>query len=127
MKPAPFDYVRPPSLEEAVRVLADGEDVLALAANHLPPLLALRMASVRMLVDIGRLDALRQVEDTGDNLVIGAAVTHAEIEDGRVPDPGRGLMKRVAARIAYRAIRNQKVPSAGASPWPTRLPISRLA
>lgn len=109
MKPAPFDYVRPQSLEEAVRVLADaGEDVLALAGGQsLLPLLALRMASVRMLVDIGRLDALRQVEDTGDNVVIGAAVTHAEIEDGRVPDPGRGLMKRVAARIAYRAIRNQ--------------------
>jgi len=109
MKPAPFDYVRPRSLEEAVRVLADaGEDVLALAGGQsLLPLLALRMASVRMLVDIGRLGALRQVEDGGDNVVIGAAVTHAEIEDGRVPDPGRGLMKRVAARIAYRAIRNQ--------------------
>jgi carbon-monoxide dehydrogenase medium subunit len=109
MKPAPFDYVRPRSLEDAVRTLADSkEDVLPLAGGQsLLPLLALRMASVRMLVDIGRLDALRQINDAGDHVVIGAAITHAEIEDGQVPDPSRGLMKRVAARIAYRAIRNQ--------------------
>lgn len=109
MKPASFDYVKPRSLEDAIRLLADAQDdVLLLAGGQsLLPLLALRMAPVRMLVDIGRLDALRQVEDAGDNVVIGAAVTHAEIEDGRIPDPGRGLMKQVAARIAYRAVRNQ--------------------
>jgi len=39
-------------------------------------------------------------------LVLGAATTHADIEDGSVPDPGNGLMARVAGRIAYRAVRN---------------------
>jgi carbon-monoxide dehydrogenase medium subunit len=65
------------------------------------------MTSVGRLVDIGRLDALRRIEETESHVVIGAAITHAEIEDGRVPDPGNGLMRRMAARIAYRAVRNQ--------------------
>ncbi len=109
MKPAAFDYVRPGSLEEALGLLAGApEDVMPLAGGQsLLPLLGLRMSSAAMLVDIGRLDALRRVEDTGSHVVIGAAVTHAEIEDGIVPDPGRGLMRRMAGRIAYRAVRNQ--------------------
>ena len=40
-------------------------------------------------------------------LVIGACVTHADIEDGRVPDVANGMMARVAAGIAYRAVRNR--------------------
>lgn len=109
MKPAAFDYLRPASLDEAIQALSGAqEDAMALAGGQsLLPLLSLRMSSVGRLVDIGRLDALRHVEDAGSHVVIGAAVTHSEIEDGRVPDPGRGLMKRMAARIAYRAVRNQ--------------------
>ncbi len=42
-----------------------------------------------------------------DSLVIGACVTHADIEDGRIPDVTRGAMQRVAAAIAYRAVRNR--------------------
>ena len=40
-------------------------------------------------------------------MTLGAGVTHAMIEDGRVPDPSRGLMPRVAASLAYRAIRTR--------------------
>ncbi len=43
----------------------------------------------------------------GDELVLGACVTHADIEDGRTPDVTRGAMQRVAANIAYRAVRNR--------------------
>jgi aerobic carbon-monoxide dehydrogenase medium subunit len=109
MKPAPFNYVRPQSLDQALRLLADAKDdaLLLAGGQSLLPLLGLRMASAKTVIDIGRLDALRHVEERGDAVVLGAAVTHAEIEDGVVPDPGRGLMRRVATRIAYRAIRNQ--------------------
>jgi carbon-monoxide dehydrogenase medium subunit len=109
MKPAPFDYVRPASLDEALQALAGGsDDTMPLAGGQsLLPLLGLRMTTVSRLVDIGRLDILRQVEDAGSHVIIGAAVTHAEIEDGRVPDLGRGLMQRMARQIAYRAVRNQ--------------------
>lgn len=109
MKPAAFDYVRPQDLDEALHALAGAtDDVMLLAGGQsLLPLLGLRVSAPDRLVDIGRLDALRQVEDLGASVTIGAAVTHAEIEDGLVPDPGRGLMRRIAKRIAYRAVRNQ--------------------
>lgn len=109
MKPAAFGYVRPANLDEAIHVLANAKDETMLLAGgqSLLPLLGLRLTSVGRLVDIGKLDTLRQVHDAESHVVIGAAVTHSEIEDGHVPDPGRGLMRRMAARIAYRAVRNQ--------------------
>lgn len=109
MKPAAFDYVRPPDLPTALAALAAaGDEAMPVAGGQsLLPLLGLRMSRARLLVDIGRLDELRQVQEAADHVVIGAAVTHAEIEDGRIPDPGRGLMRRMARRIAYRAVRNQ--------------------
>ena len=45
--------------------------------------------------------------DAGDHLEIGACVTHADIEDGRIPDHFTGLLRHVAGRIAYRAVRNR--------------------
>jgi carbon-monoxide dehydrogenase medium subunit len=47
------------------------------------------------------------VSRDGGTLVIGACVTHADIEDGRVPDVTGGAMARVASAIAYRAVRNR--------------------
>ena len=108
MKPAPFAYSRPASLDDALRLLAAGDDAMPIAGGQsLVPLLALRMSAGERLVDIGRLDALRQVAETVTSVIVGAGITHAEIEDGRVPDPANGLMRRIAGGIAYRAIRNQ--------------------
>ena len=109
MKPAPFAYARPASLDDALRMLsADAGDAMAIAGGQsLVPLLALRMSAAERLIDIGRLDALRQVAVTPTTVTIGAGITHAEIEDGGVPDPADGLMRRIAGGIAYRAIRNQ--------------------
>lgn len=109
MKPAPFAYARPTNLGDALRMLsADAGDAMPIAGGQsLVPLLALRMSTTERLIDIGRLDALRQVTATPSMVTIGAGITHAEIEDGRVPDPANGLMRRIAGGIAYRAIRNQ--------------------
>lgn len=109
MKPAPFDYVRASSVDEAIELIAAGEgDAMLIGGGQsLVPLLALRMAAPERLVDIGRIEALRQVSETASHVIIGAGVTHADIEDGRVPDPANGLMRRVAGGIAYRAVRNQ--------------------
>lgn len=109
MKPAPFDYIRPSSLDDALCYLADAPDeVMPIAGGQsLLPLLALRMTSVAKLVDIGGLAELRAVLETDQHVVLGAAVTHAEIEDGHMPDPSQGLMRRIAHHIGYRAVRNQ--------------------
>ncbi len=60
-----------------------------------------------MLIDIARLPELAAVAEDDDAVTLGAGITHAMIEDGRMPDPSRGLMPHVAAGLAYRAIRNR--------------------
>ncbi len=109
MKSAAFNYQRPETLQSALQLLADAPGTTSPIAGgqSLLPLLGLRMASVEALMDIGRLADLRQVSATPTHVTIGAAITPAEIEDGKLDDPARGLMQRMASQIAYRAIRNQ--------------------
>jgi carbon-monoxide dehydrogenase medium subunit len=108
MKSAPFDYIRPKGVAEAIAALKQEDKSVSLIAGgqSLLVLLSLRMAPVDLLVDIGRIDELKTVSETSTHVFLGAATTHAMIEDGGVPDPSRGLMPRVASAIAYRAIRN---------------------
>ncbi len=107
MKPAPFDYTRPADLAGALQALAgDGARVLA-GGQSLGPMLNLRLARPSLLVDLRRVEELRRVEQRGDALVLGAMTTHAAIEDGAVPDTTRGMLRRVAADIAYRAVRTR--------------------
>ena len=109
MKPATFDYERPGSLAEATRLLAEpGTFSKAVAGSQsLGPMLNLRLAQPELLVDITAIPELRMVSEQRDYVDIGACVTHADIEDGRIPDMTRGLLGFVARRIAYRAVRNR--------------------
>ncbi len=124
MKPAAFDYARPASLAEAIVLLSQAQgtaqdsargaqgdapvDVQLMAGGQsLVAMMNLRVASPGLVIDIGRLPELRAVSETGDHVSLGACVTHAAIEDGRVPDPSRGLMPSVAANLAYRAVRTR--------------------
>jgi carbon-monoxide dehydrogenase medium subunit len=74
--------------------------------QSLLPMLNLRVALIDLLVDISRLEELKEVAETPAGLRIGALTTHAAIEDGKIPDVSAGLMRRVAGQIAYRAVRN---------------------
>lgn len=78
MIPAPFEYARPSSLEEAIGLLAErGEEAKLLAGGHsLLPLMKLRLATPALLVDIGRLEELCYVRDEGDVVAVGALTTH---------------------------------------------------
>lgn len=109
MKAAAFDYHDAASLGDAIAALArsaGGARPLA-GGGSLGPMLNLRLARPSALVDVRRLPELRGLARTADGLEIGAAWTHAEIEDGIVPDVTHGLMRKVAAGIAYRPIRNR--------------------
>lgn len=109
MKAPHFEYEKPATLADALRLLAEGGDnakVLA-GGQSLGPLLNLRMARPDLLVDIRTLPELHVCEDDADGVTLGAGVTHAAIEDGHVPDPTHGLLARVAQGIAYRAVRNR--------------------
>jgi len=81
MIPAQFDYHAPTSVEEALRLLAEvggsGQDVKVLGGGQsLLPVLRLRLAAPEVVVDLGRIDALRGVRDEGGSIVIGAMTTH---------------------------------------------------
>lgn len=80
MIPAPFEYRRASSVDEAIELLGEDPDAKLLAGGHsLIPLLRLRFARPSRLVDIGRLGELRYVRDDGDRIAIGALTRHADL------------------------------------------------
>lgn len=82
MKPAPFDYVRAESVDEALEVLSEsGEDARVLAGGQsLIPILNMRLASPEVLLDINAIPALQQVREEDGWLVVGAGVTQAVLQ-----------------------------------------------
>ena len=109
MKAAAFAYARARSTAHAVELLAANPASRLIAGGQsLGPMLNLRLARPARVVDIHRCPDLRRYEEAGDAVIYGAGITHAEIEDGAVPDPSPGGWLRHAARnIAYRAVRNR--------------------
>lgn len=110
MKPAAFAYSRPERLDDALALLGGGSAKPCTGTQSLGPMLNLRLAQPEHLVDLSRLPELHAVQVDGERLLIGAAVTHATIEDDRDGRFGRasaGLLPAVAAGIAYRAVRQR--------------------
>lgn len=109
MKAAAFDYHRAEDTLDALAALGRyGGDAKLLAGGcSLGPMLNLRLARPAALVDLRRVAELRKLTQSADRLGIGAGWTHAEIEDGVVPDVTRGFMRKIAGGIAYRPIRNR--------------------
>ena len=109
MKPARFAYERPGDLHTLLARLAAAEGGVKLMAGgqSLGPMLNLRLVEPDLVLDITGIPELRRATIDGDTLVLGACVTHADIEDGRVPDLTGGAMTRVASAIAYRPVRNR--------------------
>ena len=109
MKPVNFDYARPRHVEDALKLLSSEAMSAKIVAGcqSLGPMLNMRLVQPDLLVDITAIEELRKVEERPDRIEIGACVTHADIEDRRVPDVTRGAMPFVAANIAYRAVRNR--------------------
>ena len=81
MIPGPFDYHRPASVADAVKLLADlGDDARPLAGGHsLVPMMKLRLASPEHLVDLHGIDGLKGIRRDGGAIVIGAMTTQHEL------------------------------------------------
>lgn len=81
MKPAPFAYQRAESLEEAAAALAElgGEARVLAGGQSLVPMLNMRLARPKLLVDISRIGALRGIERRGSEILVPAAVRQAEL------------------------------------------------
>lgn len=110
MKPAPFEYVAPDSLEEAVSLMAQhGADAKLLAGGQsLIPAMNFRVVQPAMLIDLNRIGELRYIRSSdGGSLAIGAMTTQHELEtDGVVPDHAP-LLFEALPHIAHPQIRNR--------------------
>ena len=108
MKAAAFDYVKPKALQDALSLLAEaGDDAQLIAGGQtLLATLNLRLSEPSVLIDITDLAELKGISLVGDQLRIGALVTHTEIEDSELIAKHAPLLKAAAPHIAHRAIRN---------------------
>ena len=108
MKPAPFDYVRPGSLDDALAALVGDPGAKVLAGGQsLVPLLSMRLASPSRLVDINGLPRLDSVEAGPGGVRIGALARHADVlasDDVRRVQP---LVSLALANVAHATIRNR--------------------
>ncbi|HWL42085.1 MAG TPA: FAD binding domain-containing protein [Ilumatobacter sp.] len=108
MKPAPFAYLRPATVGEAVMALAEPVDQRVLAGGQsLLPLLNLRLARVDRLVDIGGLNELDRIFVGPDSVVLGALVRHRRVEQDPEVAAHAPLLAAAAAHIGYPAIRTR--------------------
>jgi carbon-monoxide dehydrogenase medium subunit len=107
VKPAALDYLVPEGLSDAQAALAEGTAKPMAGNQSLGPMLNLRLARPGAVLDVSLLPELRGVEEGADWVRLGAGTTHAEIEDGEVPDPTGGWLRAAAGNIAYRAVRNR--------------------
>jgi carbon-monoxide dehydrogenase medium subunit len=109
MIPAPFEYVRATSAEEAVQLLGEhGEDAKLLAGGHsLLPLMKLRLAAPTVLVDIGRIADLSYVRVDGGEVRIGALTRHCDLESSDVLTEQAPLLAHVAGQIGDPQVRHR--------------------
>src|SRR5438309_1894142 len=80
MYPAKFEYATPGSLQEAIGLLQDPEAKVLAGGHSLLPLMKLRLAQPKLLVDIGRIPGLAYVRSENGQLAIGAMTTYREIQ-----------------------------------------------
>jgi carbon-monoxide dehydrogenase medium subunit len=109
LKPAPFEYVDARSLDEAVALLArHGDDARPLAGGQsLVPLMNMRLARPRVVVDLNRVESLAYIRDTSDGLAIGAMTRQAAAEESPRVAGGWPLLAEALALAGHRAIRNR--------------------
>jgi carbon-monoxide dehydrogenase medium subunit len=109
MYPAPFEYKRPATVDEAIALLArHGDDAKLLAGGHsLIPAMKLRLARPAVIVDIGRIANMSYIRETGGAIAIGAMTTHGEIESSTLLRDRSPLLAETAAHIGDLQVRNK--------------------
>lgn len=106
MYPRTFDYVAPSSLDEAYSALGDDSKVMA-GGMSLIPLMKMRLFSPGLVVDIGRIGGLDQIDDSGDHIEIGALVRHATTASSDVVKANAEALAMAAALTGDVQVRNR--------------------
>ncbi len=109
MIPAAFDYLAPTSVEEALAALAEhGDDAKILAGGQsLLPVLRMRLNAPEVVIDLGRIDALRGVRDDGDAIVVGAMTPHATVGSDPLVAEHAALVHKAVEHLADAQIRHR--------------------
>jgi len=108
MKPAPFDYHAPATIDEVVHLLTELDDAKVLAGGQsFIPLLSMRLAVFEHVVDLRRVEELRGIETHDDSVRIGAATTQATVERDAEVARLVPLLSRALPLIGHFQIRNR--------------------
>jgi len=108
MKPAPFDYQAPGTLREAIDLLASNPEAFVIAGGQsLMPVLAFRLATPSLLVDLRRLPGLGYIAVGDDGFRLGALVRWRDIEDDQRLVTAHPLLHAAVAHVAHYQIRNR--------------------
>lgn len=109
MIPGSFEYYAPGTLSDAVRFLtAHKDDVKVLSGGQsLLPLMKMRLSKPGYVVDIGRIPGLDTIKQENNDLVIGALVTHEQIEYSDLLKAKCPLLPQTATTIADVQVRNR--------------------
>jgi CO/xanthine dehydrogenase FAD-binding subunit len=108
MKPAPFEYHAPISVEEACELLGSLDDAKVLAGGQsLIPLLNFRLARPAHLVDINRIAALDRIYERDGGVAVQALARQADVEDSELVARACPLLSEAVRLVAHRVIRNR--------------------
>jgi aerobic carbon-monoxide dehydrogenase medium subunit len=107
MIPAPFDYVRAESVDDAISKLSGADDAKLLAGGHsLLPAMKLRVARPSLLVDIGRVRDLAYVREEGDRIAIGALTRHCDVAASELLQTACPIVPATAEQIGDLQVRH---------------------
>lgn len=110
MKPAPFEYAAPRSLDEAISLLQQhgDEDVKLLAGGQsLVPLLSMRMARPELLIDLNPIDELQYIREENGGLAIGAMTRKRAVEESELVRRLQPVLLAATQLVAHPQIRNR--------------------
>ena len=109
MIPGAFEYYAPRSLNDAVKFLAEHRDDVKILSGgqSLLPLMKMRLSKPGFIVDIGRIPDLDRITEENNSLVIGALVTHEQIEFSELLKSKCPLLPQTATTIADIQVRNR--------------------
>ena len=109
MKPAPFEYHAPDTLEEVLHLLAEhgDEGKIIAGGQSLVPMLSMRLARPTQLIDVNGVTALASVEVTDGALRIGATTRERDVERSPLVAPNAPALAEALPLIGHLAIRNR--------------------
>jgi len=109
MKPAPFTYAAPTTLDEAISLLTEHGDTVKLLAGgqSLMPMLNLRLARPQYVIDLNRIPGLDYIAERQEALAVGALTRQRSLERSPSVLQDYPLLYEATTLIGHRAIRNR--------------------